>query len=240
MTQVTMLIVFVIGTLALLIFLAWATFRSARLIREIPADVNLLLLPAENILRALLILACIGLGYISGLSFSQLGWSGVDLARDIVTGFLAGIMLAVLLPPLTHFAIRHFGPQIYSPLVILRVLPRMPHEWIFVPLALGSSVLLEELLFRSLLLGGFGFFLPPIFLAVAWSILFGVMHLPQGTLGIIAAGALGLILSALFLATQSLIAPFIAHYAINLLQIVWASLDRNWLEDLVGDTRGNI
>jgi membrane protease YdiL (CAAX protease family) len=56
------------------------------------------------------------------------------------------------------------------------------------------------------------------------------MHLPQGALGIVVAAALGLLFSWLFLATQSLVAPSIAHYLINLLQLVWASREKAWLE----------
>ena len=90
---------------------------------------------------------------------------------------------------------------------------------------------MEELLFRSLLLGGFGTFAPPALLAVAWSLVFGAMHLPQGSLGIVVAAALGLLLSALFLLTGGLLAPFVAHYVINLVQLIWASFDRSWLEN---------
>ncbi len=62
------------------------------------------------------------------------------------------------------------------------------------------------------------------------------MHLPQGALGIVVAAALGVLLSALFLATSSLLAPFIAHYIINFLQLVWASKDKSWLESYAADT----
>jgi membrane protease YdiL (CAAX protease family) len=131
----------------------------------------------------------------------------------------------------TVLAVRIFGKKIYSPVVVLAVLPRSGREWLVLPFALALSVLLEELLFRSLLLGGFGTIAPAAALAVVWSILFGLMHLPQGVLGMIVAGALGLLLSALFLATASLVAPLAAHYVINLLQLSLASLDKSWMEN---------
>jgi membrane protease YdiL (CAAX protease family) len=138
--------------------------------------------------------------------------------------------VGLILPNFTQFAIARFGSHIYSPIVIRSILPHNPREGLLVPLALVGAVLLEELLFRALLLGGFAFFAPPLALAVLWSILFGVMHLPQGILGIVVAALLGLLLSALFLATASLLAPFIAHYIINLVQIFRASREKSWLE----------
>jgi HAD superfamily hydrolase (TIGR01509 family) len=219
------MILFPVGTLLILVFLAWATYRTAQLLREIPSTVNLLLLPAENLLRLTLIAVCVGLGQMSRLPYAQLGWISVEPARDIVAGFSVGIAVAMILPPLTHFAVQRFGTRVYSPIVVLSVLPRTRVEWLLVPLALVPSVLLEELLFRSLLLGGFGSFASSLLLAMVWSLIFGAMHLPQGALGIVVASALGLLLSALFLVTRNLLAPFIAHYLINLLQLAWASYD---------------
>jgi membrane protease YdiL (CAAX protease family) len=54
------------------------------------------------------------------------------------------------------------------------------------------------------------------------------MHSPQGALGMIVAAMLGVLLSVLFLATQNLIAPFVAHYCINLVQLVWATRDKTF------------
>lgn len=222
--------IFVLGTLCVLAFLAWATYHTAQLLREMLPPDNLLLLPAENLLRLALILVCVGLGQMSNLPYTQLGWISSGFACDLAAGFGVGSAVALVVPLLTHGAVARFGPGVYSPVVVRAVLPRHPREWLLVPLALIPSVFLEELLFRSLLLGGFGIFAPPLVLALLWSILFGAMHLPQGALGIVVAAALGLILSGLFLATRSLLAPFIAHYVINLLQLVWAAHDKSWLE----------
>ncbi len=66
------MIVFIAGTLFVLIFLAWGTYRSAQLIHEIPSNVNLLLLPAENILRLMLIAVCVALGQVANLPHLKL------------------------------------------------------------------------------------------------------------------------------------------------------------------------
>ncbi|MBM3128127.1 MAG: CPBP family intramembrane metalloprotease [Chloroflexi bacterium] len=230
------MVLFTLGTLLLLAFLAWGTWRTALALREMTPDFNLLLLPAENLLRVGLIGVCLGLAWISGQSFAQFGWQSLDLSRDLLAGCFVGIVGALSVPRLTRGAIARFGAAIYSPIVVKSILPRNSREWFLVPLALIPAVLLEELLFRSLLLGGFGAFAPPLALAFIWSILFGAMHLPQGALGIVVAAALGLVLSILFLATQSVIAPFIAHYAINLLQLVWASRAQTWLGNYGGNS----
>jgi len=224
------MIFFVVGTLLLLAFLAWGTWRTAQALRAWLPDFNLLLLPAENLLRLGLIVFCVVLARLSGLAFAQFGWQSLDLGRDLLAGLFVGSVVALLVPPLAHWAIARFGVSVYSPVVVRSILPRHRREWLLVPLALIPAVFLEELLFLSLLLGGFGAFAPPLLLAIVWSILFGAMHLPQGALGIVVAAALGLLLSWLFLATESLVAPSIAHYLINLLQLVWASREKAWLE----------
>jgi membrane protease YdiL (CAAX protease family) len=234
------MIVFVFGTLLLLAFLAWATWRTAQALREFVPNFNLLLLPAENALRLGMIVFCVLLAWSSGQSFSQLGWQSLDLSRDLLAGFFAGIVVALCMPPLTNWAVARFGAAIYSPIVIKSILPRDRREALLVPLALVPAVLLEELLFRSLLLGGFGSFAPPILLALAWSVWFGALHLPQGALGIVVAAALGMLLSGLFLATQSLVAPMLAHYLINLLQLIWVSRDKSFLEQWSANTGSHL
>lgn len=224
------MIVFVFGTLLILAFLAWGTFQTAQFLRQFPVNENLLLLPAENILRMALLVVCLWLGQVSGLPYAQLGWISFDPARDVTVGLFAGTFLAVFLPPFTQWAVKRFGRHVYSPVVVRSILPRSRREWLFVPPLLLSAVLLEEFLFRSFLLGGFGSFASPVFLALIWSIVFGAMHVPQGALGVLVAALLGLLLSGLFLATKSLLAPLVAHYVINLLQLIWASLDKSWLE----------
>ena len=227
---------FIAGTLILLGLVCLSTFRSAMYLQKIQPDSNLLLLPVENAVRLFLIAICIWLALSSAQPYDRFGWVVVEPARDVVIGFAVGVLVALVLPTLTRTAIARFGARVYSSVVVWSILPRNRREGLLVPLALMPAVLLEELLFRALLLGGFAVFASPIVLAVIWSILFGAMHLPQGLFGIVMAGLLGLLLSALFLATASLLTPFIAHYVIDFLQIVWASHDKSWLESYRGST----
>jgi membrane protease YdiL (CAAX protease family) len=221
---------FAVGSLILLGLIWWLTYRSGQLLRELEASSpegleslgNLLLSPPENAFRLLLIVACLGLGQVSGLPARRLGWVTTAPVHDLVWGLALGIGTSLLLFPLTRWAVSRFGPELYSPLVLRNILPRNRQEWVLVPLAFAPAALLEELLFRSLLLGGFSVFLPPVLLAVAGSALFGLMHLPQGWLGAAMAGLLGLGLCVLFLWRGTLLTPLAAHYAINVAQMVQA------------------
>jgi membrane protease YdiL (CAAX protease family) len=221
------LVVFLAGTLALTAFVAWATYRSALMLKYTEVDFNLLLLPAENLLRVGLVLICLILGWVSGLPRQQFGWVSYAPVVDIAIGLGAGLTIQVSLNGLTDWALRRFGPGIYSPVVLLSILPRTRDEWAPVLLALFPAVLVEELLFRSLLLGGLSLFFPAWALVVGTALLFGWMHSPQGQLGMIMTAIISVLLAALFLWRGSLLPPLIAHYVVNILQLLVAyrSLD---------------
>jgi len=90
----------------------------------------------------------------------------------------------------------------------------------------------EELLFRSLLLGGLAAAWPVPVLVAGTALLFGWMHSPQGRLGMIMTAAVSLLLAALFLWRGSLLPPLAAHYVVNFLQLVIAHRRRDELERL--------
>jgi membrane protease YdiL (CAAX protease family) len=226
------LVVFVAGTLILMAFIAWATYRSAQMLHQVAIDFNLLLLPAENLLRVSFIVICLILGQVSGLPREQFGWISYAPLKDVAIGVGVGIAVQVILNALTNWAIRRFGPEIYSPRVILSILPHSRDEWVPVLLALFPAVLVEELLFRSLLLGGLGLFLPVSLLVVGTGLLFGWMHSPQGRLGMVTTAAISLLLAGLFLWRGSLLPPLTAHYLVNLLQLLAAHRHRDELQRL--------
>lgn len=224
------LVVFVAGTLTLTVFVAWATYRSAQMLQQMEeVDINLLLLPAENVLRVGLVLTCLILGWVSRLPREQFGWISTAPQADVVIGLAIAVAIEVPLNALTNWAIRRFGPQIYSPLVIRSILPRSGEEWPPVLLALFPAVLVEELLFRSLLLGGLSLFFPVPVLVIGTALLFGWMHSPQGRLGVVMTTAISVVLAGLFLWRASLLPPLIAHYAVNLLQLLIAYQRRDEL-----------
>ena len=223
---------FVAGTLALTAFIALATYRSAQVLRQMQVDFNLLLLPAENLLRVGLVVACLILGWASGLPREQLGWISRAPLADLAIGLVVGVLAQVILNALTDWALSRFGPGIYSPIVILSILPRSQEEWAPVVLALFPAVLVEELLFRSLLLGGLAVAWPVPVLMAGTALLFGWMHSPQGRLGMIMTAAISLLLAALFVWRGNLLPPLVAHYVVNLLQLIIAHRRRDELERL--------
>jgi membrane protease YdiL (CAAX protease family) len=221
---------FVFGSLGLTVGLAWATYQSGRLLRVLPMSENLLLAPVENIVKGVVVLLCIGLGVLSGAPFSQLGWTFENGWRDLGLGLILGLGTQLAANGITTVAIKVWGKQIYSPVVMKNIMPRTRPEWLLVPAALGLAVLLEELLFRSLLLGGLSVTVPVPLLVLGFSAIFGLMHSPQGALGVVITGVLGMWLSLLFVWSGGLILPLTAHYVINFLQLLKAQDERAWLD----------
>ncbi len=225
-----MYLLFVFGSLGLTAALAWATYQSGRLLRAVPVRENLLLAPVENIVKAILVLACIALGALSGAPASQLGWTFEHGWRDLGLGIVVGMLTQFLANGVTLAAINVWGKEIYSPIVMRNIMPRTRPEWLLVPAALGLGVVLEELLFRSLLIGGLSITVPVPILLIGFAAIFGLMHSPQGALGVVMTGLMGLWLSLLFIWSGGILLPLTAHYVINLLQLVKAQDKRAWLD----------
>lgn len=213
---------FVILTAALVAFLSYGTYATARLLRTWQPDRNLLLLPAENLLRLVLIALCIILGYLSGVPPAQLGWVFPAIGQQVLWGLVWGSGLALFFYSSTQWLVRITGQRFYSSVVIQAITPRSRRELFLVLLVMVPVVLVEELLFRSLLIGGFAVLMPLPVLMIGWSVLFGLLHAPQGVWGMLGAGLGGLLLSILFVGQGSILLPLVAHYVTNCLQVIQA------------------
>lgn len=213
---------FTILTFALVAFLSYGTYATARLLRSWRPDRNLLLLPAENLLRLVLITLCIILGYLSGVPLAQLGWVFPAVGQQLLWGTVYGIGLALFFYLSTKWLVKVTGQRFYSSVVIQAITPRSTRELLLVLLVMAPVVLVEELLFRSLLIGGFALLLPLPWLIIGWSVLFGLLHAPQGLWGMLGAGLGGLVLSLLFVVQGSILLPIVAHYITNCLQVIQA------------------
>lgn len=222
-------LVFVAGSLALLAFLSWAAYQSGKLLRENPPDINLLLAPSENAARLVVLTICAGLGLASGLDLGRLGWVVPDPLGSLLRGAALGVAVQLPLNALTRLAIRVLGKDIYSPVVVRMILPKNRNEALLVAVAFVPSVVMEELLFRSLLVGGFSLYLNPWVLGILWSMVFGAMHLPQGSFAMIATSMIGFVLAGAFILSGTLLVPIATHYVINLLQLLDAHRHRDWL-----------
>lgn len=210
---------FVVVVLCLTALVSLGAFVSARVLHHLPPQQNLLLLPSENIARLVFIAGCLLLGLWSGLPPTQLGWQLAPVWPQLAMGTLSGLGVGLAVHRFTAWLIRRTGYRFYSPRLLVHIAPRNRRELIWVSLVMVLVVFSEELLFRSLLLGGLAPRFPLVLLVVVTSMLFGVLHITQGWWGMIAATLAGFVLSVLFVWQQSLLTPFIAHYLNNWLQI---------------------
>lgn len=210
---------FVFLALGLTAFIGYGTYATARLLRVWKPDQNLLLLPGENWVRLALILLCVGLGYLSGLGPSLLGWQIPQPWVQLGVGLAVGLALAFVFYSLTRLIVRSTGERFYSSMLLNFIVPTSRREYLLVLLALIPVVLLEELLFRSLLLGGLAPIVPVWMLLLGLGVLFGLFHSPQGIWGMTGAGLGGVVFGVLFLWQGSLLAPVVAHYVANAVQI---------------------
>lgn len=206
-------------TLALTVLLSYSTYRTAELLKQWRPPGNPLLYPLENLLRAGLIALCLGLGVLSGLPAARLGWTTEEIGRALGVGALWGAGMALVLYLATERLVRS-GGRGYSPLIAELIVPRSRRELLLVALAMALTVTLEELLFRSLLLGGLTVVLPAWLLVAVLGVWFGLLHQPQGPIGMLGAGLAGMFLSWLFLHTGALWTPLAAHYVANMAQLV--------------------
>jgi hypothetical protein len=213
-------------------FIGWLTYRSHVLLKQFQPDFNLLLSIPETIGRIVMVLICLLLAWLSGLPAAKLGLVVENLWRSIGLGFGVGLVTQLVVNILTIRAIMRFGPHIYSPWLIRNILPRHRGQWMPIALAFIPPVAMEELLFRTLLIGLFRDLIPLSVLVTGTSLIFGLMHRPQGTLGIIMAGAINILFCLIFIWSGELLVTLAAHYTVNLLQVIAAYYQQDLLEHL--------
>jgi membrane protease YdiL (CAAX protease family) len=227
-----MSIVFLIGTLAFIAFFYWMAYQNEKLMGTIEISGNLLLNIPEIIFKLVLIGLCMGL--ISSLDTPHpekyIGWPSANPGLDLLVGAVIGLAVQFVVNITSILAIRIFGKEIYSPALMKSIVPKKPIEWVLILIPLFIAVLFEELLFRAMLIGGFSLVVNPWVMAVASSVIFGIMHAPQGRLGIVMTTLVGLVFGAVFILTNSLVTVIAAHYVVNFLQILRAKEDLSWFE----------
>jgi membrane protease YdiL (CAAX protease family) len=213
------------------ILIGWLTYRSHQLLADLKPTFNVLLSWPETISRTVMVGICFLLAWLTGLPRATLGLQVNVAWASVITGLVAGVVVLLLVNTASHLAIKRFGPAIYSPWLILNILPRRKLEWLLVALAFIPPIAMEELLFRSLWLGAFQNTVPLVLLIGGTSAVFGMMHLPQGSLGMVLAGVINIGFCLLFVWSGELLVTLVAHYMVNILQLVTASFQRNRLTD---------
>jgi membrane protease YdiL (CAAX protease family) len=187
---------------------------------------NLLLEPADLIVRLGLILLLAGVAWAAGIDPEQLGWTMAGWGWQIALGLPLGLLLAWALHLWGEWGERRGGAGAagFQPADLLQWLaPRSRREALLVMLALFPAALLEELLFRSLWVGAASL-VAPLWVAILVSaLLFGWMHSAQGRVGVAATAATGILLGLLFVWAGSLLLPLVTHYVANAAQLLSAA-----------------
>jgi membrane protease YdiL (CAAX protease family) len=136
----------------------------------------------------------------------------------IVAGFGVAVVVGMVLPILL---LRNRVDEIPAIGDIRSLLPRERGELKFgAGLAVTAGVV-EELLFRlalpALLFGVFG---SGILAFAAAAVVFGLLHIYQGPLGMLFAFLLGLVFTALYLLSGTILAPIVLHALVDLRSLV--------------------
>ncbi len=210
---------FLLGLAIVLSFFAFATYRTNQILQTWEPEENLLLAPAENLARLVFIALLIGLGFLSGEDPKLLGWHPQHPWQDIALGLLLGVGIPLALFYPSRWIETH-RPEWYSDVVLRSIRPRSRREWPWVVLALLPVAIMEELLFRSLLLGAFIPHVNILYFVIGVSILFGLLHLPQGEWGVVGVIVVSVVLSLVFLWRESLLVVIVAHWLMNVMQLV--------------------
>jgi membrane protease YdiL (CAAX protease family) len=223
---------FVALTLILVALMGAATYRTAQILPDWPLDSNPLLLPTENVVRVILLALCLGLGRLSGLSPAVLGWTWPDPLRQTLWGIVWGALIAAIYVLLTRWIVARTGGRYYTPMVVRVIVPKSRGQLAAVAVVMVGVVLVEEMLFRSLLIGGLSPLLPGWVLVGITAAVFGLLHSPQGIWGMAAIAVGGMVLGGMFLAAESLLLPVVAHYVVNMVQLAYAYVKRDELDAL--------
>ena len=230
--------IFIIGLLVILTFIAYATYRTNEALKVWTPEENILLSPPENVARLALIALGVGLGFLSGEDFHTLGWQPLHPAGDILIGVLLGVAIPLLLYAPSRWVETHH-PEWYSDVVVESIRPRHRGEWPWVILALLPVAIMEELYFRSLLLGAFAPHVNIVAFVIGVSVIFGLLHIPQGEWGVVGVILVSLILSVVFLWRESLLAVVVAHWLLNVNQLVLEAWTRGRKQESPSDAKGD-
>jgi len=215
------------GLVLLMALVAVGTVRTGQLLRTWTPSYNLMLGLPDNSLRLALMVLCAAWGAWVGPGAEALGWRTPYWLPDTALGAVAGVILAAGLALIGKAVEQRWGEAVSDTKMLRCILPASSGEWPGVLLALLLAAALEELLFRSLPLGGAaavgGAGSPlPYFLLWPLALVFGMLHWPQGGWGVAGTTLAAIALALLFLFTGGIWAPLAAHYVMNVTQLLAA------------------
>ena len=178
---------FFAGLAILMALVAVGTVRTGQLLRTWTPPYNLLLSLPDNGLRLALMALSAAWGAWVGPGAEALGWRTTYWRPDTALGAVAGVILAGGLALIGKAVEQRWGEAVSDTKMLRCILPASSSEWPGVLLALLLAAALEELLFRSLPLGGAAAVgtrkRPPLFVALAAGALFWAAALAARRLG---------------------------------------------------------
>ncbi len=167
--------------------------------------------------------------HVGGLLDAVNAWPSVTSAADwlaanpgVAIGAPIGLILGLaLLTVLAIRATKQSGDGLQSIGDIQSMLPRNRQELLLTGVMSVNAGVVEELLFRlalpALVYGATG---NAVAAVVAPLLLFGVMHLYQGAVGVIGTAVVGGIMMAIYVGTGSIVWPIILHALFDLRTLV--------------------
>lgn len=210
--------------IALLVGLApfVAAWSYRRFVRQIEADVRRARIRAYRrtiAIQWMMTLALVGVWVVADRALEVLGFAlpgGGRLAvgagvTALGFAFLTGQWRAVKRMKDEDLAEMHEGMTFIAPL-----LPRTDEEAAHFRVLSVTAGICEEIVYRGYLIWYLAAFIGPWPAALAAGVLFGVLHLYQGTKGIVRTGAVGIVMALLYVGSGSLLWPMILHAAVDL------------------------
>lgn len=157
------------------------------------------------------------------------GWDWVRSTRDWFAAFgwpaIAAVVFVVIVLPVLLLFLARKQDDVTSIGDIQAMLPRNRAEVRIGALLSLNAGVVEELLFRlalpALVYGAFG---NAFFALVVSALVFGSLHAYQGAVGIIGTMIVGLFLTAVYVATGSILAAIVVHVLIDLRTFVFIPL----------------
>ncbi|KQT01364.1 CPBP family intramembrane glutamic endopeptidase [Cellulomonas sp. Leaf395] len=156
-----------------------------------------------------------------GLRLPDVGELLPDAGRDDAAGMVVGAIVGLALAGGALALVRRWLPG-RSPLqssaidILMPTTPGARRGWAGLSLSAGVT---EEITYRGLLVLALTLAVPDLahgaVVAVA-AVLFGIAHWYQGRLGMLTTGAVGAVLTQLYLTTGSLLLPMVVHVLIDL------------------------
>lgn len=157
------------------------------------------------------------------LRVSRAGWSDVGMRRpkNWITTIGIGIGVALFLQALAFFVLvptmQRFGVQLPDMSRFESIHGNIPMLLMWLVVAWTTAGFGEEIIWRGFVMSRVARVLGDgkaawVFSLILVSVLFGLLHLYQGTVGVVLTGVAGLVFGILYLASgRNLWAPIIAH-----------------------------